>query len=52
LFSSAFSLGTGVFPYLGGFVVQAWGFEPLFALAGLITLASMALHWRAERGAG
>jgi MFS family permease len=52
MFSSAFSLGTGLFPYLGGFVVQAWGFEPLFALAGVITLASLALHWRAERGAG
>jgi MFS family permease len=52
MFWSAFSLGTGVFPYLGGFVVQAWGFETLFGIAGVITLASLALHWRAERGTG
>jgi len=49
LFSSAFSLGTGIYPYVGGFAVEAWGFETLFLLAGLIALASMALHWLAEK---
>jgi MFS family permease len=49
LFSSVFSLGTGLYPYVGGFIAEAWGFETMFALTGLVTLASLALHGLAEK---
>ena len=49
LYSGAFSLGSGLYPYLGGFLLQATNFPTLFLAAGGLALISLGLHVRVER---
>lgn len=45
LFQGGFASGIGLFPYLGGFLVEQTSFTVLFTVLGLFTLCTIPLAW-------
>ncbi|MEE8395253.1 MAG: MFS transporter [bacterium] len=49
LFQGSFSGGWGLFPVVGGLMVQSTGFPALFSVLGAVTGVAILLHLRTER---